>query len=280
MGLLQLSDPHLLADPRASYRGRQPYSLLQSALWESHRQLQAAGLRPERLLITGDLCQDESWGGYVRLGEGLAASPWASLPPAWLLPGNHDHPQLLRAALGRHLLIAPALAEHGLWRVLLLDSHRPGRVEGALGERQLSWIREQLAREPLRPTLVAVHHPPLPIGDPGLDGIGLRDGEALLAALAPVPGLRAVLFGHVHQHWQGWLPQRPPALEPVPLLGCPSTLCPFGPVQPCPLGRGHDPGGRWLQLTPQGRLEQRLLRWSAVGPAGEVDPGSLGHQGT
>ena len=251
MRLLHLSDPHLLAQPGGCYRNRQPLALLQCALLQ-------AGREPyDLLLISGDLCQDETWQGYVRLRELL--TPLAV--PVALLPGNHDHPALLRAALGRQALIAPAVVELQGVRLVLLDSHRAGCVGGWIGQRQLTWLAAQLAGAPQTPTLVAVHHPPVPIGDVGMDAIGLYDGPALLAVLREVPGVRAVLFGHVHQHWQGRLPDRSAALEPVELLGCPSTLCSFGPVQPCPLGRAHDPGGRWLQLAATGRLEQRLLRW-------------------
>ncbi|MFM7087133.1 MAG: metallophosphoesterase [Cyanobium sp.] len=264
MRLLQLSDPHLLADPQGICRGRAPCDQWQHALVQADRQLQAAGLAVDQLLISGDLCQDESWGGYLRLAERLDASPLAALPAPWLLPGNHDHAGLLRAALGRRMVIAPAQLQRGVWRILLLDSHLPGRLEGRLGERQLAWLGDALAREPLQPTLVVLHHPPLPIGEAGLDAIALSDGEALRALLAPLPGLRAVLFGHVHQHWHGWLPQRPATLVPVPLLGCPSTLRSFAAVQPCPLDRAEDPGGRWLALQADGTLQQRLLRWSAA----------------
>jgi len=270
MRLLQLSDPHLLADPRGLYRGRCPLQLLEEAL-------RRAGRQPhDLLLISGDLCQDETWQGYVRLREllgrrrelGIAAAPVA------LLPGNHDHPALLRAALGRQALVAPAVASHQGCRLVLLASHRAGCTAGWIGSRQLAWLERQLARAPLAPTLVAVHHPPLPIGDAAMDAIGLVDGALLLERLATLPGLRALLFGHVHQHWQGWLPDRPADLVPVPLLGCPSTLCAFGPpVQPCPLARAADPGARWLAVrAPVGALEQRLLRWSAPPLAGGDPP--------
>jgi Icc protein len=254
MQLLQLSDPHLLADPQGHYRQRRPFRSLQEALRQVARQ--PHGL----LLISGDLCQDETWQGYIRLRELLAS---VEVPVA-LLPGNHDHPALLRAALGRQAVIAPAVIELGGCRLVLLDSHRSGSVGGWIGPRQLAWLAGQLATAPHNPTLVAVHHPPVPIGDAGMDAIALHDGPALLALLRPVPGVRAVLFGHVHQHWQGWLPDRPAELEPVQLLGCPSTLCAFGPVQPCPLGRAADPGARWLQLDAAGGLQQRLLRWHGV----------------
>ncbi len=254
MRLLQFSDPHLLADPRATYRGRNPLEHLRQAL----AQARAAAALPDLLLISGDLCQDESWGGYVRLRELL--DDWPT--PVALLPGNHDHPKLLRSALGRRALLAPAALVLDGIRLLLIDSHRSGCTDGWLGARQLAWLAAQLMDSDPRPCLVVLHHPPVPIGSDELDAIGLRDAADLLPLLQRAAGLRAVLVGHVHQHWQGALPGRPEVL----LWGCPSTLCGFGPVQPCPQGRADDPGGRWLELTPDGHLEQRLLRWPAPLP--------------
>ncbi|MCU0529142.1 MAG: metallophosphoesterase [Cyanobium sp. Prado107] len=254
MRLLQISDPHLLADGAGTYRGRRPAVHLAEAL----RRGAALDPLPELLLISGDLCQDESWGGYVCLRQLL--EPWPT--PVALLSGNHDHPQLLRAALGRRAVVAPAVLEREDSRVVLLDSHQAGRCGGALGAPQRHWLAgllQRWAQEPSRPLLVAVHHPPVPIGDPTMDAIGLDDGPELLELLRPVPSLVALVFGHVHQHWQADLPGR----AGVPLLGCPSTLCGFGPVQPCPLGRPDDPGARWLEVDRQGMLHQRLLRWPA-----------------
>ncbi len=231
--------------------------MLQLALEQASQQLESAGQRPDQLLISGDLCQDESWGGYVRLAELLAASPLADLPPPWLLSGNHDHGLRLRAALGRRAVIAPAEILCGGWQVLLLDSQLPGRLEGQLGAYQWAWLERALQASD-RPLLVALHHPPVAIGDPMLDGIALGDGPALLERLRASGRLRGVLFGHVHQHWQGQLPGQPE----VPLLACPSSLCSFPAVQPCPLGRADDPGARLLELMPAGEIRQRLLRWS------------------
>lgn len=258
MRLLQISDPHLLADPAGCYRGRRPAMHLAEAL----RQGAARDPLPDLLLISGDLCQDESWRGYAALRQLLGSWP----TPVALLSGNHDHPQLLRAALGRRAVLAPALLELADCRLALLDSHQAGRTGGALGGHQLAWLAAGLRRwaaGPSLPLLVAVHHPPVPIGDPVMDAIGLDDGAELLVLLRPEPDLAGVVFGHVHQHWLGELPGRPG----VPLLGCPSTLCGFGPVQPCPLGRPDDPGGRWLEIGAAGGLHQALLRWPAPIPA-------------
>ncbi len=260
MRLLQLSDPHLLADPGGLYRGRPPLALLRHALTEAHRQLRAEGALPGRLLISGDLCQDESWGGYRRLAEALADSPFAELEPPLLLAGNHDHAVALRAALGRQAVLAPALLDWGGWQLLLLDSHLPGQVGGRLGWRQLTWIAAELHRSD-RPLLVAVHHPPVAIGDASMDAIGLEDGEALLELLRSCGRWRGLVFGHIHQHWAGTTALADGSRRAA-LLGCPSTLCPFGPVQSCPLGRAREPGGRLLELGDDGELHGRLLRWS------------------
>jgi Icc protein len=112
-----------------------------------------------------------------------------------------------------------------------------------------------------------------------MDGIGLRQPAALLELLAACPWLRAVTFGHIHQHWQGVLPGR----SDVQLLGCPSTHRQFEAVQTCPLGRAGDPGGRVWELAPDGRWQQQLRRWPAAAvtaatatpdaaPAGEASP--------
>ena len=263
MRLLQLSDLHLLADPAALCRGRRPLLQLQQGLQAALEQLHRQGDRPDGLLLSGDLCHDESWQGYAQLRDWLATFPL----PVLLLPGNHDHPWRLRAALGRRAAVAPALVCCGGVDLLLLDSHRSGTEAGWLGERQLTWVREQLAGRRRRSLVVAVHHPPLAIGDPDLDAIALADGPELLALLRPESDLRAVLFGHVHQHWQGPMPGR----AEVALLGCPSTLCGFGPVQPCPLGRPGEPGGRLLVVEPDGRWRHQLLRWT-VADASSVVP--------
>ena len=61
--LIQLSDPHLLAQADGKVRGRSALSLFRKALD------QALAEHPNLLLITGDCCHDETWCGYVRLRD-------------------------------------------------------------------------------------------------------------------------------------------------------------------------------------------------------------------
>ena len=113
-------------------------------------------------------------------------------------------------------------------RVLLLSSHRVGSATGALGSLQLQWLAQRLRCSERRdlPLVVALHHPPIAIGDAGMDAIRLLDQAGLEELLRPHRALRAVLLGHINQHWQGSWAMRPDVL----LLGCPSTLCSFKAV--------------------------------------------------
>jgi Icc protein len=49
------------------------------------------------------------------------------------------------------------------------------------------------------PTVVAMHHNPLPVGSRWLDTMTISDAPALLAVLDTAPHVKLVLFGHVHQ---------------------------------------------------------------------------------
>ncbi|MBM5790808.1 MAG: 3',5'-cyclic-nucleotide phosphodiesterase [Cyanobacteria bacterium M_surface_10_m1_298] len=260
--ILQFSDPHLLADPQGLCRGLPPREALLHGLRQALKQLEAP---VDLLLISGDLCQDESWGGYVRLREVLEGLDLLDQLPVALIPGNHDHPQLLRAALGRHCALAPEVLRLGSWRLLLLSSHRTGAVAGWISEPQRRWILQQL-NQLSAPTLVALHHPPLPIGSAALDPIALEQADQLLEPLLRCAHVKGLVFGHVHQHWFGALP-RPQGGEPLPLWGCPSSLVAFEAVQPCPLGQPDWPGARVLELSDAGAISTTLLRWSPLASA-------------
>ena len=179
MRILHLSDPHLVAADQGLVRGR-------PALAHFERALQLGGaLNPDLVLVTGDLCQDESWGGYARLRRALSQHVRCSVA---LLPGNHDHPLLLDAVLGRRWTTAPAdLLVQGV-RVLLLSSHRVGSAAGALGSLQLQWLAQRLQCSERRdlPLVVALHHPPIAIGDAGMDAIRLLDQAVLRSCCVPI----------------------------------------------------------------------------------------------
>lgn len=185
--LIQITDTHL-GGPDAAQAARHAQQLRDV--------LVAADLRRgDLLLATGDIAEDGSVEAY-RQFRALVEVPC----PVLVLPGNHDDPAVLAATL-RPWPAARLAGEHrfGGWRLLSLNSHLPGRIEGRLGAERLAWLQSMLAIEPDLPTAIAVHHPPLPVGADWIDRTRLEDGPELLQLLQRHRQVRLVLCGHVHQ---------------------------------------------------------------------------------
>ena len=237
--MAQLTDLHLLADPRGHYRGINSHAQFRSCLHSVCR------ADPDLILLTGDLGQDETWAAYGLLRDQLVTCD----SPALVMAGNHDQPHLLRSCLRRHAAVAPCGVAVGNWLVIGLDSHVAGRMGGRLSSGQLDWLARNLRTHP-GPCLVALHHPPVIMGCPRMDPIALEAPEHLLGLLQDFPQVKGVVFGHVHQAWQHQ--------EPLPLMACPSTAVQLPPVQPS--SQSDAPGWRLLRLEANGQLHTRVMR--------------------
>lgn len=175
------------------------------------------------VVVTGDLTDDGSTESYRRVRDLLA--PLGA--PIHVLPGNHDDRGRLRAAFD-----LPGESEEpidysvsvGELRVVIFDSIVPGQDPGAYGPDRLRRLDEELARDPDRPTLLALHHPPLPTGLPEWDAINLTaaDRAAMAAVVARHPQLRAIAGGHLHRVAAGTL------------AGCPVFSAPSACLQALP----------------------------------------------
>ncbi|MCA9707131.1 MAG: hypothetical protein KDK70_14865, partial [Myxococcales bacterium] len=170
--------------------------------------------------------------------------------------GNHDDRARLRAVFPRGGVAigeAACFLDHlDGWCLVGLDSQIPGQNTGRIGSAQLDWLARVLADHARTPTVVFVHHAPIPTGHPKMDAMGLLDAEALERALAGAPWVRAVCHGHVHRDLEGHL-------GAVPVHGAPSTAFQF----PARVEQGaHDPrppGARILWLERDG-LRTEVLR--------------------
>src|SRR5947199_1638425 len=177
--LVQLSDPHI----GATWADGDPVAGLRAAV-ESVRRLPDA---PDAVLMSGDLANNAADAEYELVHELLGQLG----APAYVLPGNHDDRDTLRrnfdlpGAVGTPVQYA---VELGPLRLVVLDSTRPGEVPGELDADRLSWLDAELAGAPDRPTLIALHHPPVSTGIPAWDELGLPATER--------PALGAVLGRH------------------------------------------------------------------------------------
>ncbi|MGQ7245750.1 metallophosphoesterase [Halomonas sp. V046] len=187
MRVVQITDTHLYADPLARSRRGVPARQFAAVV------AAASAVRPDLVLVTGDISQDETDASYA-----LAADTLATLDCPWFwIPGNHDAPETM--AVQREVL--PEL-DAGTWRLLQLDTRVVGEAHGEVGEAQRFELAERLDRDE-RPTAIVMHHPPMAVGTAWIDELGLVDGDAFWAIVERFAQVKLVLCGHVHQAFHG-----------------------------------------------------------------------------
>jgi Icc protein len=240
----QITDTHLFADTSQTLMGCQTARSLQRVL----QQLAAENPKPDLLLLTGDLSQDETIASYEQLRTQVAA---LNLPTYWL-PGNHDRLALMKQALSTSPLSAQKTIQTGGWHFILLNSAVSGQVSGELSPETFAWLEHQLERSE-RPTVVALHHHPLQIGSAWMDKIGLHNAVELQSMLDRYPQVKLVLFGHIHQEFMQ-------TLKGITYLGAPSTGIQFEPLQVQLTIGSQNPGFRILTLYPNGNYSTVVKR--------------------
>jgi 3',5'-cyclic AMP phosphodiesterase CpdA len=158
--------------------------------------------RPDVVVITGDLTDCGLEQEYANLRHLLRR--W--LPsPVFVIPGNHDRRENLRAAL-QHL---PGVTSDPLYvqyavddypvRLLMLDTLVPGANHGELRAEQLDFLDRSLAAVPDKPTIVAMHHPPFACGIAHMDRINLHNATAFAAIIARHRQVERIICGHHHR---------------------------------------------------------------------------------
>ena len=192
MLIAHLSDTHFQVGPLGAY----PAAGLNLALGR----LLTLEPRPDCVVITGDLADNGDPSSYADLHALLDRCP----VPVHLTTGNHDAPAALVAEFGGTRYLAQGKSPHYAVEypeatIIAADSHIPGSPAGFLGPEQLSWIDSVLAARPAVPAFVALHHPPVPVGIPFLDGMRLNDGAELGAVIAKHSNVARILAGHLHR---------------------------------------------------------------------------------
>ena len=189
-----LSDPHLLT--RLQYGAIDTEEHLERAL----ERLGRIQPRPQALVFTGDLADVGEPKAYARLREIVepAAAAWGA-QVIWTM-GNHDD----RAAYSAGLFDAESEEPQdrvydvaGL-RVIALDSTVPGWHHGELTDAQLVWLAAELATPAEHGTILALHHPPIPVPMVPIAAVIELLDQDKLAAVIEGTDVRAIVGGHFH----------------------------------------------------------------------------------
>ncbi|MGA1408202.1 MAG: metallophosphoesterase family protein [Prochlorotrichaceae cyanobacterium] len=244
--LAQVTDTHLLADAQGILRGCSPAENLKQIL----NHLSAFPL--DALLLTGDLAEAGEPEAYQHLLNLLRP---LDLPIYWL-GGNHDCLTHAHEILSPHY---PGVTEHcrsvllGEWHLILLNSVLPTAQwgEGYLRDTTLRQLETLLLTHPDRPTVIVLHHHPLPVGMDWLDQIAVQNGAELLTQLDRFPQVKIVLFGHIH-----WAFEHHHASKAF--YGCPASSLQVTP--PAPIPPIQEPGFRLLTLWPDGTHQTQVHR--------------------
>lgn len=199
MFLLHLTDPHLVAPPRRLF-GLDPFQGLDEALAHLVRHYPDADL----LLLTGDLTDLGEPAAYAALRERLDRLPM----PSVLLLGNHDARPAFRAAFPTAPVddagFVQRVVDHGDdLSLVALDTHVAAAGHGELCDARLAWLDATLAARADRAVFLAMHHPPLGCGIPGMDAIGLAAAERFWAVVERHGNVRHVFAGHIHRPFFG-----------------------------------------------------------------------------
>jgi Icc protein len=198
MLICQLTDLHVRAE--GSTPGRVPET---NMLTERACRV-VAGLDPlpDVVIITGDLTEH---GLAIEYASVSAILQRTLSMPVYVIPGNHDHREGLRAGLG-HLpgvTSDPQFVQYTVEdqpvRLVMLDTLVPGANHGELSSAQLEWLDRMLAAQEARPTLVGMHHPPFATGIPHMDKIALRDSDAFRGVIARHRQVERIVCGHHHR---------------------------------------------------------------------------------
>lgn len=248
MRILQITDTHLFGDHRGRLLGVNTQHSFKAVLQQSS----AENIKPDIVLLTGDLAQDFSVSAYKRLSKEVLDT-FNNCPIYWI-PGNHDDPERMESVLTKTDFNNGKLIRKDNWQIILLNSHSAGHVSGHIVKKELNWLEQCLQEQPELFTLICLHHQPIPINSKWLDTLGLKNANDFLKIIDHHPQVRCVLWGHIHQEFSAMR-------KGIPYLATPSTCFQFLPKQDnFALDPVAQPGYRWLELLANGEIKSCVKR--------------------
>jgi 3',5'-cyclic AMP phosphodiesterase CpdA len=198
--LVQITDTHIQP------KGELLYGQVDAALHLREAVAEIGRMRPvpDLVVITGDLVEKADRASYVHFIELIEPIG----VPVYVLPGNHDDPVLMAemfADTGAFPVTDEThqfAVEVNSFRLLALNSHIGGSELPEFDGAHLDWLVKELPRSK-KPTMIAIHHPPMRTGIEFIDMGGTQWFQELKEVLAGQHNVHLVICGHCHTDMSG-----------------------------------------------------------------------------
>lgn len=245
VSILQISDLHVLPYSSDKLLGVATEHYFKQAIQHAFKQYDHFDL----ILVSGDLAQDPCLSSYQRIYDILAYYQTKTV----CLAGNHDNWPLMQQVLNRNNISCDrqVLFEH--WQLINLNSQKLTDPGGFLEQTELDFLRDCLANEPERHSIIAVHHHCTPSYSAWLDTMIITNSDDFFNCLANYPQVKAITTGHIHQFLET-------QVHGITVLGVPSTCFQFKPNCKGFTLDSIAPGYRVLQLYPDGKITTQVQR--------------------
>lgn len=196
MLLAQLTDTHVVREG-SLYFGIATERYLADAI----AAVNALRPLPDAAVVTGDLTNFGKPAEYER----FVALMQTLRVPYYVIPGNHDDRDAMRARLApetfggsRERRVRYAVDVAGV-RLIGLDGTGHERWPGgSLDRASLAWLETTLASDRTTPTIVCVHQPPFRTGMHYMDAMGYPGARRFARIVAAHPNVGRILSGHIH----------------------------------------------------------------------------------
>lgn len=240
--IIQITDTHLMDDPEQTFVEMNPeisFHAVMEDLLEKYTDIDA-------IVHTGDLAQVPRPETYARYESYMRQFNI----PFFQTPGNHDDIQFFPFVSPDPI---PAVICIGEWRVILLNSAVPYKVDGWIKSEQLSHLKTLLEHNKQHPIIIACHHHPLEMKSNWIDHHKLKNTEELTDILACYENIKSIICGHVHQDslnvWRH-----------IQFFSTPSTSIQFKPLSNNFALDDIAPGYRSFLLKDNGEFETKVHR--------------------
>jgi 3',5'-cyclic-AMP phosphodiesterase len=205
MIIVQFTDFHVRPPGKRAY-GVDTTAMLRDAV----ASIAALDPAPDCAIATGDLTDCGLAEEYDLLDDVLSALGM----PVFVIPGNHDRCDVMRASLSKsheYLRQDPDFLHYVIddfpVRLIALDTVIAGSHGGRVCAKREEWLARTLGKGHGKPTLVFMHHPPFRTGVCAMDPMMCRTAPSFARLIERHPEIERVATGHFHRpivvRWAG-----------------------------------------------------------------------------